>query len=106
MFGWGELLLLGAPVGAVEGVIESINLRTMLIRARSGEPIVVPNREIRVVINFSHALFSESNIKIRIHSKDAHRAIDLLGLMASEAVLLLDELTEPWIVISETGEMG
>lgn len=101
-----KIQLPNATGGPVEGVVEAINLRTTSIRARSGEPITVPNGDVRIIKNFSRALYSESNIKIRIHSKDTHKAIDILESMADEAALLLDGLTEPWFVISEDGELG
>jgi len=52
----------------VEGVIETITLRTTSIRAVSGELYVVPNGEIRTVRNFSRGKFSLANIIIKINS--------------------------------------
>ncbi|MFT7586585.1 MAG: small-conductance mechanosensitive channel, partial [Cellvibrionaceae bacterium] len=43
----------GVLGGSVEGVVEKIRLRTTTIRARSGEPIIVPNGEVRAIRNFS-----------------------------------------------------
>ncbi|MFT7585356.1 MAG: small-conductance mechanosensitive channel, partial [Cellvibrionaceae bacterium] len=92
--------------GSVEGVVEKIRLRTTTIRARSGEPIIVPNGEVRAIRNFSRANYSESKIKIHIRSKDARKAVDLLEAMSNDAVMLFENLIEPWRVLSETGEIG
>lgn len=96
----------GVIGGNVEGVVEDINLRTTLIRARSGEPLIVPNGEIRVIRNFSRANFSEIKVKFQVNSKDTHQAIDILEAMAAEAVTILENLLEPWTVLSEDGQMG
>ena len=103
----GEKIELSGVVGGnVEGVVEEILLRTTKVRARSGEPIIVPNGEIRVIRNFSRATYSESKVKIRIRAQDTHQALDLLDSMADEAVILFDNLIEPWTVLSESGELG
>ena len=96
----------GTLGGSVEGVVEKIRLRTTIVRARSGEPIIVPNGEIRVVRNFSRAIYSEAKIKIKIQSKDTENAINLLESIATEAVKILENLVEPWTIISESGELG
>ena len=96
----------GVLGGNVEGVVESINLRTTLIRARSGEPLIVPNGEIRVIRNFSRANYSEIKVRVNVKSADAHQAVDILEEMATEAVTLLENLLEPWQVLSQDGVMG
>lgn len=96
----------GVLGGSVEGVVESINLRTTLIRARSGEPLVVPNGEIRVIRNYSRANYSEIKVSFHVKSADAHQAVDILEEMAAEAVNLLENLLEPWTVLSQDGVMG
>jgi len=90
----------------VDGVIESINLRTTSFRASSGELYVVPNGEIRTVRNFSRGKFSLANITIKIASNDLSRALPFLEELGHEAVVLLPNLLEPWQVISESGVIG
>lgn len=96
----------GVTGGNIEGVVETIKLRTTTIRARSGEPIVVPNGEVRVIRNFSRANYSEAKIKIRVKAQDTSQALELLHLISGEAVEILENLVEPWTILSESGELG
>lgn len=90
----------------VEGVIETINLRTTSIRAPSGELYVVPNGEIRTVRNFSRGKYSLATITLKISASDLKNALDSLETLATEAVVLLPNLIEPWQVISPEGMIG
>ncbi len=96
----------GLPGGSIEGVVEAVNLRTTVIRAATGEPLTVPNGEIRVIRNYSRGRYSTANVSIKIHAADLDRALPLLETLAAEAVELLPNLLEPWLVISETGVIG
>jgi small-conductance mechanosensitive channel len=93
-------------VTPVEGVIEAISLRTTLLRAKSGELFVVPNGEIRMIRNFSRGKFSLATIKLKINSDDLSKALDQLEELGSEAVELLPNLLEQWMLLSETGVIG
>ncbi len=90
----------------VEGIVEKVNLRTTALRAPSGELLIVPNGEIRMVRNFSRGLFSPATVSLKIAAGDLPEAIPLLEALGREAVVLLPNLLEPWRVISESGEMG
>lgn len=90
----------------MEGVVEVVNLRTTLMRAPTGELFVIPNGEVRVVRNFSRGRFSVANVSIKIPAADLTRAIDLLEELGQEAMMVLPNLVEPWLVISETGALG
>ena len=98
--------LLGLGGGAVEGVVEAVNLRTTLIRAPTGESFTVPNGEVRVVRNFSRGRFSTANIILKTAADDLPQALALLEELGQEAVTLLPNLLEPWQVISESGVIG
>jgi moderate conductance mechanosensitive channel len=98
--------LLGMSGGPVEGVIETVNLRTTHLRAPSGELYTVPNGEVRVVRNFSRGRFSMAHIKLKTSADDLPRALTLLEELGKEAVVLLPNLLEPWQVISESGTIG
>jgi small conductance mechanosensitive channel len=93
-------------VHPVEGVIETISLRTTSVRASSGELFVVPNGEIRTVRNFSRGKFSVTNITLKILASDLSNALLILESLGKEAVLLLPNLIEPWQVISPQGVIG
>ncbi len=90
----------------IEGAIEAVNLRTTHMRAPSGELYVVPNGEVRIVRNFSRGRFSIVNIKLKINAPDLTSALGLLDELGKEAVALLPNLLEPWLVLSETGSIG
>ena len=101
-----KVQLQGLPGGEVEGVVERVFLRTTLIQAVSGEPLIVPNGEIRIVRNFSRGRHSMANVHIRLDAHDLPAAITLLDSLREEALSILPNLLEPWQVISETGELG
>ena len=105
-FDVGEKVELGGTAGSIEGVVESVNMRTTEIRAPSGELLTVPNGEIRLIRNYSRGRFSIADIKLKINAEDVQEAIEVLTNMADEAVTLLPNLLEPWLVLSESGEMG
>jgi small-conductance mechanosensitive channel len=90
----------------VEGVIESINLRSTSVRAPSGELFVVPNGEIRTVRNFSRGKFSLANITLTISASDLASTLAILEALGKEAVVMLPNLIEPWQVISPQGVIG
>jgi small-conductance mechanosensitive channel len=95
---------LGSP--GVQGVVEKISLRSTRLRAPSGELLLIPNGELRVVRNFSRGQFSLANVVLTINSKDLGKAIEVLEGLAQEAVHLLPNLLEPWKVISDSGVIG
>jgi small-conductance mechanosensitive channel len=90
----------------VEGVVETVNLRTTWIRASTGELYTVPNGEIRIVRNYSRGRFSVVSVKLKIQASELGRALPFLGELGKEAVALLPNLLEPWQVLSESGTIG
>lgn len=90
----------------VEGVVETINLRTTVLRAPTGEIFTMPNGEIRMVRNYSRGRFSLANVTLKIQSNDLGQALSLLEELGPEALHLLPNLLEPWQVISESGTIG
>lgn len=105
-FDVGEKIEIASVTGKVEGVVESMNLRTTTVRAPAGELYVVPNSEIRILRNFSRGRFSTAHIKLKLATDDLERALPLLSELGSEAIVLLPNLTGSWQVISETGALG
>ena len=102
----GEKAQLYVTGGPIEGVIEKINLRTILLRAPTGELYIVPNGEVRVIRNFSRGRFSTSTINVKIPSANLGAAITLLEELGEEAMLLLPNLLEPWQVLNISGQIG
>lgn len=105
-FDVGEKIEIASVTGKVEGVVESMNLRTTTVRAPTGELYVVPNSEIRILRNFSRGRFSTAHIKLKLATDDLERALPLLSDLGSEAIVLLPHLMGSWQVISETGALG
>jgi small-conductance mechanosensitive channel len=91
---------------AIEGIIESITLRTTWLRAPTGELYTIPNGDIRVVRNFSRGRFSMANVTLKIPAAELERAVPLLDTLGQEAMDGLPNMIEPWRVISETGIIG
>lgn len=90
----------------VEGVVEAVNLRTMSLRAPTGELYTMPNGEVRLIRNFSRGRFSSAKITLKIASEDLGQIVPLLEELGQEAVHELPNLLEPWQVISESGIIG
>lgn len=105
-FDVGEKIEIASATGKVEGVAESMNLRTTIVRAPTGELYVVPNSEIRVLRNFSRGRFSTAHITLKLSAANLNQALPILLQLGSEATHLLPQLLEPWHVISEEGLMG
>jgi small conductance mechanosensitive channel len=94
----------GTP--SIEGVVETISLRTTLLRSPTGELHIVPNGEIRAIRNFSRGKFSIANITLRIQASDLNTARGTLEALGDEAVTLLPNLIEPWKVTNLEGMIG
>ncbi len=104
-FSIGEKVeIFGMP--SIEGVIETISMRTSSLRAPTGELYIVPNGEIRIIRNFSRGKFSVLKITLKIAASDIGSAIDLLESLSKEAMLQLPNLIEPWQIISPAGVIG
>ena len=90
----------------VEGVIERVTLRVTIMRAPSGELLVVPNGDVRIVRNYSRGRFSTVTLKVKVAAEDLKRTLELLEGIGEEAVMSLPNLLEPWQIISESGAIG
>ncbi len=104
-FSVGDKIEIHGPP-TIEGVVETINLRTTLLRSSSGELYILPNGEIRTVRNFSRGKFSIANITLKIQSSDLSTARTMLEALGIEAVTLLPNLIEPWKVTNLGGMIG
>ena len=104
-FAVGEKIeIRGTP--SIEGVVETISVRTTALRSPSGELIIVPNGEIRAVRNFSRGKFSIANITLKIQAADLSTARTTLEALGDEAITLLPNLIEPWKVTNLEGVIG
>lgn len=90
----------------IEGVVETITLRTTTLRGMNGEAYTIPNGEIRSVRNFSRGRYTPVKVSVRVPSKQLRQAVLLLENLGEEAMLELPNMLEPWRVITEDGTMG
>jgi small conductance mechanosensitive channel len=102
-FDVGERVQVVRVGDAVEGVVENLTIRTVAIRTRTGELVVVPQGEIRILRNFSRGSFTGTSVSVMINAADLSAAMAALQALGEEAPSLLSDLIEPWRVISEEG---
>lgn len=84
----------------IQGVVERINLRTMFLRATTGELYVIPNGEVRVIRNFSRGIFSTLEVAIRVRTHQLEQALPMIEELGKEAQIQLPTIIEPWQVIT------
>jgi len=92
--------------GNVEGVVENVNLRTVSIRAPSGELFIIPNGEVRILRNFSRGRFSTADILLSVLTVDLQRTLPVLEDLGDQAAMQMPDLLETWQVVSEEGILG
>lgn len=90
----------------VEGVVEDVTLRVTRVRGMNGELFTVPNGDIRTLRNFSRGSFSVTSVTLNIPSDKIRHTLDTLNKLQKEALHQLPNITEPWQIISKTGELG
>jgi small-conductance mechanosensitive channel len=105
-FAVGEKVQIIQAAGPIEGVIESINLRTTWIRSPTGDLYTIPNGEIRILRNFSRGHFSLASITLNIPSENLDQALPLLETLGRETNQEFSDLLEPWQIISKKGKLG
>lgn len=89
-----------------EGIIEKVTVRLAYLRAPTGELIIVPHGEMRILRNFSRGQFSGTSVTLLIKSRDLQKSINILQALAPQTQELLPGLLEPWMVLSREGELG
>lgn len=90
----------------VSGLVESVDLRFMSVRADTGELTSIPFGELRVFRNLSRGEHIGVYAGFPIAVEDLSRAVDLLEDLAPQSMELVPDLVEPWQPISLEGEMG
>lgn len=91
---------------SLEGTVERVTVRTLTIRTRAGELIVVPQGEVRILRNYSRGSFTGTHVVALVAPADLPQALAVLLALADEAVTLLPDLLEPWKVVGEDGQLG
>lgn len=90
----------------VEGIVESVTVRTLSIRTRGGELINVPQGEVRILRNYSRGSYTGTDIICRVSAADLAPAMTVLQTLGQEAPSLLPELIDPWTLVARDGTLG
>ncbi len=90
----------------VEGIVERVTVRTLSLRTRAGELIIVPQGEVRILRNYSRGSFTGTFVRVRVAAADLPAAMAVLQALAAEAPALLSDLPEPWRVVAPDGQLG
>jgi small conductance mechanosensitive channel len=77
-----------------------MNLRTLFLRATTGELYIIPNGEVRIIRNFSRGSFSTTTVKIHVPTQALDETILILETLAHEALVYLPNVLEPWRILS------
>ena len=90
----------------VDGIVESVDLRFLSVRANTGELTSIPFGDLRVFRNFSRGDFIGVYVAFPIAATDLSRAVRLLTELAPRSMELVPHLVEPWQPMGLDGEMG
>lgn len=105
-FDVGDKVEIIQSVNRIEGVIESLTLRTITVRAPTGELFVVPHGEARILRNFSRGAHSSTFVQIKVATADLPQTLKLLETINKASVELLPNLLAPWLLVNEEGKLG
>lgn len=95
----GEKVEFTAGANKVDGVVEDVNMRSTLLRARTGELFTIPNGEIGVIRNFTRAPFSGAQIAVPVPTPQLDLAVRTLQAEGERAFQEVDEQIEPWTIL-------
>ncbi|MCI0709422.1 MAG: mechanosensitive ion channel family protein [Chloroflexi bacterium] len=90
----------------IEGVVEKIHLRTMFVRATTGELYIIPNGEVRIIRNFSRGSFSTLSLTLVVHTAQLEETLQTLQELGKQALNELPNMIEPWTVLSTSDAVG
>ncbi len=105
-FDVGDNVAVFRPGDAVEGIVERVTVRTLSIRPRAGELIIVPQGEVRILRNYSRGSFTGTVVTVRVAAADLPRAMAVLTPLTAEAPAVLPDLLEPWRIVAPDGQLG
>ena len=105
-FDVGDNVAVFRPGDTVEGIVERVTVRTLSIRPRAGELIIVPQGEVRILRNYSRGSFTGTVVTVRVAAADLPRAMTVLTPLTAEAPAVLPDLLEPWRIVAPDGQLG
>ncbi|HMT20735.1 MAG TPA: mechanosensitive ion channel family protein [Promineifilum sp.] len=102
----GDRILYKLFEKTVEGSVESVDLRYLSVRARSGELTSIPFGDLRIFRNYSRGNFIGVYAAFPVAAQDLRRAVALLTDLAPESIALVPQLLEPWQPMGLEGILG
>ncbi len=102
----GDRILYKLFEKTVEGSVESVDLRYLSVRARSGELTSIPFGDLRIFRNYSRGNFIGVYAAFPVAAQDLRRAVALLTDLAPESMILVPQLLEPWQPMGLEGILG
>jgi len=90
----------------IEGVIESMSVRTLNIRTRAGELVNVPQGEVRILRNYTRGSYTGVDVFVKVAALDLPAAMTVLQALAEEAPERLPDCIAPWTLVSRDGALG
>jgi small-conductance mechanosensitive channel len=102
----GDRILYKQFERTVEGTVESVDLRFLSVRARTGELTSIPFGDLRIFRNFSRGDFIGVYVAFPVAAEDLRRAVNLLLEMAPQSMELVPQLMEPWQPMGLDGILG
>ncbi|HEY1408747.1 MAG TPA: mechanosensitive ion channel family protein [Promineifilum sp.] len=89
-----------------EGIVESVDLRFLTVRALTGEAVSIPFGELRVFRNFSRGDMAGVYVVFPVAAERLAQAYAVLEAMTERSTSLIPELMEPWQPMSLDGELS
>lgn len=105
-FAVGENVAIFRVGDTVEGIVEQVTVRTLTIRTRTGELIIVPQGEVRILRNYSRGSFTGTTVTCQVGAQDLASAMNILIKLGEEAPTIIPDLLSPWTVISQEGAVS
>lgn len=102
----GDRILYKQIERTVEGTVESVDLRYLSVRARTGELTSIPFGDLRIFRNYSRGDYIGVYAAFPVAAEDLRRAARLLTDMAPESMELIPQLLEPWQPMGLEGVLG
>lgn len=91
---------------SIDGIVETVDLRFLSVRARTGELTSIPFGELRVFRNYSRGDTIGIYVTFPVAASDLRRANQLLADMAPRSMDLVPFLLEPWQPMAPDGMLG
>mgnify|MGYP001162868398 FL=1 len=90
----------------IDGIVETVDLRFLSVRAHTGELTSIPFGELRVFRNYSRGNTIGIYVTFPVAASELRRAYELLANLAPRSMELVPFLLEPWQPMAPDGMLG